>query len=138
MKVIANRPSDREVLAVVEEWVELLAQGQYAGALSLVEHDSVWTAADLQELIESYGPPPPPHDQIPSRVTSVEAAVVSDCQPARTVSWYPPHPNREASLEALVHFDLPVNGTWSDLTALFWVKRIGSGYVLMLEDVHVL
>jgi hypothetical protein len=37
-----------------------------------------------------------------------------------------------------IEFDLPINGIWSDLTALFWVKHHPEELVLELYDIHVL
>jgi hypothetical protein len=37
-----------------------------------------------------------------------------------------------------VNFDLPLEGQWSDLTALFDLTRRPDGVRLILDDVHVL
>jgi len=37
-----------------------------------------------------------------------------------------------------VHFDIPLNGMWSDLTAVFWVHAIENGLALELERIEVL
>lgn len=37
-----------------------------------------------------------------------------------------------------VDHDVPLNGAWSDLTAQFEFKRHGTGYAVVLHDIHVL
>lgn len=37
---------------------------------------------------------------------------------------------------AEVWYDLPVNGSWSDLAAIFLVKEIDRGLVLALDDIE--
>jgi hypothetical protein len=37
-----------------------------------------------------------------------------------------------------VEYDLPLNGEWSDLTAIFHLMRVESGWAYSLWDLHVL
>jgi hypothetical protein len=39
---------------------------------------------------------------------------------------------------AFLEYDVPVDGTWSDLTASFFLLRVEGGFGLGLQDVHVL
>ena len=137
MLLIPLQPTDAKILSVVEAWVDVLANGQFESALAIVEHNPVRTASELKELIEGYGRMPP-HGHVSTRITPPRAAIVADISPSHHVTWFGPHPDRAVELEAFVTYDLPVNGVWSDLTALFWLKRISHGYVLQLEDIHVL
>jgi len=38
----------------------------------------------------------------------------------------------------MVEYDLPIDGAWSDLTALFDIKLDGDTLIVELDDVHVL
>jgi hypothetical protein len=35
-------------------------------------------------------------------------------------------------------YDIPLNGEWSDLTAIFRILKTPKGYVVFLNDLHVL
>lgn len=37
-----------------------------------------------------------------------------------------------------VYFDLPLNGEWSDLTAIFRLEHDKENLLLVLEEIHVL
>jgi hypothetical protein len=137
--VFPTRPSDIEVLALAERWVQELSVGGAEAAMALLDTSDTpeWTPQHVSSIVAGYGAPVQ-LGRSTSRVTSPRSAAVAGLQPRHSVHWFPPHPGRDARLEASVSYDLPINGSWSDLTALFWVKRVPAGYALELEDIHVL
>ena len=128
---LSRVPGDDELLSAVETWVADLVSSDYSAAISRTEHDPYygWTADLLRRVIEGYGTPEP-HPGGPFRVTDPAAAL--GCKRARV--------GREAlppGAIAVVEYDLPLNGEWSDLTATFRVEPRGDATCLVLEEVHV-
>jgi hypothetical protein len=106
--------------------------------LSQGERYAFWTPALVEELISSYGPPEGGDDDSTSRVTTPGSAQVYDIKPDHLVDWYGPESKAEGDVVGVVHFDLPINGIWSDLTAIFNIKKWCDSLSLELEDIHVL
>ncbi len=132
-------PSREEVLPFVERWVELLAQDRYEEAVELVEHPlGVNLTADmLRQVVANYGTLEPRRDGKVFRVTSLSTAVQGEGPNTqqRDVDWFD---TENGFRVGHVHFDVPLNGEHSDLTATFWVNERENGFVLELEDLHVL
>lgn len=128
---LSGAPSDDELISAVETWVADLLLGDYSAALSRTEHDPYygWTADLLRRVIEGYGLPEI-HPRGPFRVTD----------PANASGVKRVVIDREAvppGAIAVVEYDLPLNGEWSDLTATFRVERRGDAVCLVLGEVHV-
>jgi hypothetical protein len=137
--VFAAKPTDAEVLGLAERWALELASHGAAAAMALLDtsESHEWTPFHVGNVIAGYGAPAQP-GRSPARVTSPAMAAVATISPRHSVTWLSPHAGRDPRLEAHVSYDLPINGAWSDLTALFWVKRVAAGYALTLDDIHVL
>lgn len=131
--------SDAEVLAVVRRWVDLLAAGQYAQAQALLLRDGAerdWPPELVAEVIAAYEPPSGASSGAVSHVTPVGQAQVLDLRPHHEVARW--EAGGRPGVVGDVHFDLPMNGAWSDLTAIFWLRRVAEGMALELFDIHVL
>src|SRR5262249_55871439 len=130
-----------DILALVEQFVDNLATRDYGVAHSLLrqsQHYAYWTPALIEEVISSYGPPTGESDVERSQVTARSSAREAGYSPCREVTFYEePSTLRDASIGD-VHYDLPINGVWSDLTAIFGIHRDEAGVTLELEDIHVL
>jgi len=135
---MAIEATSEAVLEFVEKWIELLSNGQYREAydqLSQPPHDT-WSPELLEDVTSSYELSPSAGDlSETSRVTSVTGARVVDYRPDKDVDWYEGNPDSNAGM---VHYSIPINGIWSDLTATFRIQRINDGVVLQLEDMHVM
>ena len=59
MRTVPMNASDEAILEVLEEWTELLAAEDYAGALALLppDPDQNWTPALLESDVSGYGLP---------------------------------------------------------------------------------
>lgn len=109
------------------------------------------SADDIRDIVTDPGLNEPRSDG-PVRVTPVETAQSQGRLPARTI-----HRNEVpiehawdsilvrhggvpsgASLVGSIHFDIPLNDTWSDLTAIFDIVIYEGDTVLALENIHVL
>ena len=128
---LSRAPGDDELMSAVETWVADLVLGDYSAAISRTDHDPYygWTADLLRRVVEGYGLPEA-HPRGPFRVTDPldasgrkRAAVDREAVPPGAI--------------AVVEYDLPLNGEWSDLTATFRVELRGDAACLVLEEVHV-
>jgi hypothetical protein len=124
---------DAAVLALVERWVDLLALHGYDEALGLLLPNAGWTAALLQKVIANYGFVEARSDGRVSVVTPIASA--TGAGPRAEVTWFQ---HAWGEVVGDVRFDLPLDGAWSDVTALFDIVAVSEGVVLALDDVHVL
>ncbi|MGA9997156.1 MAG: hypothetical protein WBP93_17190 [Pyrinomonadaceae bacterium] len=141
MKKLPLYADDEEVLSLVRQWVEHLAKRDYTQAMALLsqgERYAFWTPALVEERISSYGPPEGGDKDSISRVTPPGSAQVYDIKPRHSVDWYDPELKEEGEVVGVVHFDLPINGVWSDLTAILNIEKGHDFLSLELEDIHVL
>jgi len=139
MIILSDNASDAEVLAVVRRWVDLLADGNYLQAHALLNHveaERNWPADLVEELIHSYELGPAVDSAGVSHVTRIDDARVVDVNPRPSVSRF--KNSGRPTVIGDVHFDLPINGVWSDLTAIFFLRKVAGGIALEIFDIHVL
>ncbi|GAA3850044.1 hypothetical protein [Streptomyces sedi] len=133
MHTLAPGASDEEILDAVFEWVRLLAVDDHAAANTfLAPHPDPryrLTPEELRACIANYGAGEPVHGRT-TRVTSPDTATGD--HPTRTQIW------REDGMLPRVEIALPLNGVWSDLTAILDIQEDAGRWVLTLEQVHVL
>ena len=130
---LGDNPTDGEILALVELWIDDLAREDYATAYARTAHDPYyqWTPELMRAVVAGYGSPEPHRSGTVFRVTPRDTAVG---QPHyRTVDRDAVSP--PAFAEAW--HDLPLNGEWSDLTATFRVEPGVVGSTIVLEEIHV-
>lgn len=162
MKRLSPNATDIELLAAVTEWVRLLAEERYQDAYDFLYHPWLPTlpfneldADSIRGAVTNYGWNEP-HPNGPFKVTPVETAPAKESLPDS-----PPYqhirrfeePEEEAWDEALVrhggtasgaclmgdiHFDLPLDGQWSDLTAIFEIVLYEGALVLALVNIEVM
>ena len=138
MIVLPYDASDEAILALVERWVDALATRDYAGAAAMLTQDGNerdWPPSLVDEVISGYEAPGGPS---PSRVTPRAAArqELTTGPSVEVTRWVRPRARPEVA--GTVEYDLPLNGTWSDLTAIFWIRRLPQGLALELYDIHIL
>ena len=75
-----------------------------------------WPPELVAELISSYELPPAVDTGKKARVTKVGDACVADTHPRPAVARW--EKSGRPGVIGDVHFDLPINGIWSDLTAI--------------------
>jgi hypothetical protein len=133
MIVVPAPAKDADILKVVETWIDLLAARQYKEAAGLLMHDAAnqnWTPALLAEVLDGY-------QKLEGRgpVTPVAGAETKGYEPYRDVDFWE---DEKGSFAGDLHYSLPLGGVWSDVTALFNIRRVKGGYALELDDIHVL
>lgn len=142
MLVLPEDSTDAEILDAVRVFVELLAKEKYAEAYEkfLPTSDRELTPEIVKALIEGYGfaEPVENNDEPPLRVTSLNQMTESEPKDRQQVEWFDYHTERNAHVLGMAHYDLPLNGQWSDLTAIFDIIKVEGGIALSLYDIHVL
>lgn len=134
---------DKTILNGVRQWIELLADERYDEAVRWLYCPAIgtrWTPSLLKSLVANYGFVEPRTDGKIYHVTSTAAVKTGrDENPYQDVEWFP---NDSAQVShgvmGMVHFDLPLNGEWSDVTATFLIHKVAGKLLLQLEDMHVL
>ena len=129
---------DRVIFSAIERWIETLANGHYSEAFRMVytQPEGHWSAELLKAVLENYGVEERRADGRTFSVTKTTSAKVSDLEPRWEIDRYDEEQDGEV---AEVIADLPLNGFWSDLTALFGLKKLPDGkYTLELVRVDVL
>jgi hypothetical protein len=133
-----KQTSDEQIFDLIREWVEVLAQERYDEAFQKVRPSQVnhWSPQLIQTVIENYGSVEPRKDGATFRVTSISGNPVGN--PAYDIEWYEDDPNRPQEYIGYCGMALPLNGEWSDLSALFDIVDLGTEWALELDDIHVL
>ena len=135
---LPRNATDEHILDVARRWVELLAQEKYEEAFQMLRYHSAefWSPELIRTVITNYGFIEPREDGATFKVTSLENNPES--QALHRVEWYGADPNRPADYLGMVAFTLPLNGEWSDVTAMFDIVEENGEIVLELDDIHVL
>lgn len=139
MTILPHDASDEDILKVVREWVELLAQNRYEEAFALTGYASTdeWSPELLHLLTANYGDLEPRQDGETFEVTSLYDNPILPAgrkSSYQDVEWQP----ENRGCVGWVHFDLPLDGEWSDLTAVFKINQVTDGLALELQTIHVL
>ena len=127
-------------------WIKLLSEEKYEDAYNLTLHDPYyqWTPALLESVIKGYGFL---DDAIEEKykVTPTATAVhegdnhkiYKDIRLFDSPVKQSQH-HIDVNIIGEVHYDLPLNGRWSDLTASFKILQESDFLMLELNDIHVL
>jgi hypothetical protein len=129
---------NEDVLQVVRTWIGFLSQDKHDEAFEMLSYapEESWTPELIRTLIANYGSLEPLADGRTFRVTSLDsipALPEGRSRPYQDVEW-----RGNKGIEGWVHFDLPLNGEFSDLTAIFKIVRVNERFALELHTIHVL
>jgi hypothetical protein len=133
MKRLPLTATDEDLLAAVNEWVGLLAEGRYADAYQWLHHPEPprWPSPEVMAtVIRNYGFIEPRPDGRTFTVTPIGTAT-GDRYDAEVTRY-------DSGTRGDVHFDLPLNGWWSDVTAILDFSVHEGTFVFELDDIHVL
>lgn len=150
LRTLPASAGELEIIKLLIEWTEFLAQEKYKEALDMFlldEHnESHWTPELLESAIYTYGCPGYTREQAEEefgsadyKVTSVlenpdKDKIIAGIDISSDYSWM----GRNDT--AVIHYDhVPLNGKMSDLTARFFLRKIDSNTVtLAFIDLHVM
>ena len=138
MKVLPHSASEGDVIAVVEQFVDLAVADQWPDALALVEPPTeqsyVLSPDEAKNLVRNYGGPEPLADGSTVELTSVSTAHGKSPND-NAVLWY------EDVLEdggiGWIDYVVPLDGEWSDLCFQFGIHRREDGVRLMFWGMDV-
>jgi hypothetical protein len=135
---LAREATDEQILDAIRAWVELLAQEKYEEAFGMLHYHPAehWSPELIRTVITNYGFIEPREDGATFKVTSLKDNPKG--KDFSGVQWYGDNPNRQSEYLGMAAFTLPLNGEWSDVTAMFDIVEADGGLVLELEDIHVL
>lgn len=148
MKTLPTATEDSAILALLEEWTELLACEKYEEALALLSPDpeQQWTPALLASAVYGYGCPGYTREEAARvfgradyKVTSLRG---SPCRERilRSVDICRFTPKACPETLGMVHyFNIPLNGEMSDLTGIFYLRKLSeTSMTLEFHDLHVM
>jgi hypothetical protein len=128
---LSKEAANEEILAVVRTWVDLLAADRYEEAHAMLSPDDHWTPELMRTVVRHYGFVEPRSDGRTFSVTPIAQTVGGSPRPQQDVE-------RFDDGGGIIHFDLPLNGQWSDVTAVIEIEEQRKGLALRLADIHVL
>ncbi|MBW3625916.1 MAG: hypothetical protein KY468_21190 [Armatimonadetes bacterium] len=135
MILVPWNATEEEILERVRDWVEGIACGEVEEAFRLLTEgvEDRWQPRHLQYILSSYRSDLYP-GETEFRITSWKTARTEGREPARNVTWYEPNP----SFLAVIEYDVPLNGRWSDLQAVFilYEREDSEDRLLWLEDIE--
>ena len=135
MILVHRNATEEEILERVRDWVEGIACGEVEEAFRVLTEgvSDRWQPRHLEYILSTYRSGLYP-GETEFRITSWKTARTEGRQPVREVTWYEPNP----SFLAVIEHDVPLNGRWSDLQAVFiLVEREDSDHQLLwLEDIE--
>ena len=131
---------DSEILTTVRAWVDAVAAGDFNRAFAMTAHEGWrrWSPDLIREVIAGYGIPEPAPDSVVHVVTPIDSARGGPKPRHEVDRWAPVDLGTGALQIGAVWFDLPLDGSWSDVTALFDVRRRPEGIYLVLDQIHVM
>lgn len=138
-------PSVQDVQEAVYQWMDLLASEQYGEALDRMAHDPRrgWSALLLKDVINGYGLP---WSHVGGMIHTVSDRRITEATETRRYEhveiYEKPLPVQYrvqgCAFIGSAWFDLPLDGTWSDLTASFDIVRAADHSFLELDTIEVL
>ena len=136
MIVLPKDATDEDIINVVRDFVNLLAKERYVEAFEMMYRNSKDEMSPelIKRLIEGYGFDESVKDVF--RVTSLEE--MKNQEPEFQIDWLESVKGEKPREIGTIHYDLPINGEWSDLTAIFDVYELENGIALSLYDIHIL
>jgi hypothetical protein len=139
MKAVCDRAELDLIREMVREWVRLLASRRFADAAEYLTPvpglDLEYTADRIKEALGMYSRQyrEAPEQERERYVPSVSDPDKVDAPGECMVIFL-----RTDKGKARIDYDLPIDGTWSDLTAQFILLAVEGGYALGLWDLHAL
>ena len=123
-------------------WLDLLANEDYTEAFNFILHDAdyEWTPTLIEDYIKGYELPYEEGEAI-YKVTNWKIAFADNKKHNKDLALYDHVKNHKISdfkIIGDVHYDLPLNGEWSDLTAVFNILQADKYIILELTSIHVL
>ena len=148
MRTLPIDAEDQEIIALLEEWTELLAQEKYAEALDMLSPDPEqhWTPELLESDVYGYGLPGYTREEAERefgradyKITSLRSSPYRE-QILQSIDIERFTPKARPEQLGMVHYEkIPLNGEMSDLTGIFFLKKVSdTSMILEFHDLHVM
>lgn len=136
---LSKDATDEQILDVLRDWIELLAQDKYNEAFEMFRYgeNSGWTPEHIRTWINNCTAWEPWDTGEVFKVTSLKEPISGKSYNCDVNWWDSPPPNCK-ECKGVVYFDLPLNGEWSDITAMFDIIELDDCLILELDDIHIL
>lgn len=134
MLILRKNADAEQIRQAITDWIGLLAADRYDEAFSMLYRlrNDPWTAEKIRNAIANYGLGQAQPDGQTFKVTSSSDAIQKGVRTRyQDVEWF-------EDGEGVAHFDLPLNGEWSEVTAVFDILPMEEGVVLRLNGIEVL
>jgi hypothetical protein len=130
MRPLPLNASDRELIAYVDQWVQLLEKEDYDSAWAFTDQAAsmCWTPDLIKKAIKSYG------DALPTQKATLAGKPTDISQRKEVTRW----PQKRPRGIGDIWYDINIDGYASDLTATFYVLEKDGGIVIELDDIHVM
>jgi hypothetical protein len=127
----------REIQGLVRHWVKLLAAQKIEEAVRFLHPlpERAWSVDELKTALGRYSRQyrNAPDDQKDAFLPRVTDPGQMDREGENMVIY-----TRTSSGVLAIDYDIPIEGSWSDLTASFVVLEHGDAFSICLRDLHVL
>lgn len=134
--MIREPTNPEDLLAFIRDWFRLLANDRWPEAIAMLDEPNhygiVWTPEYIRNALDSAFEP-----DCRFRVDHPEGPRFSDPDTATGTCHADVLPFDDGHGFSADH-DVPLNGSWSDLTAQFEFIRRPDGLAVILHDLHVL
>ena len=148
MRTLSTSAADQEIIDLLEEWTELLAQEKYAEALDMLSPDpeQCWTPELLESDVYGYGCPGYTREEAARafgradyRITSLRSSPYREqILQSIDIGRFTPK-SRPEQLGIVYYENVPLNGEMSDLTGIFFLKKVSdTSMALEFHDLHVM
>jgi len=161
IRTLPTGAKDSEIMKLLIEWTEFLANSEYTEAFEMFQsynHEVEWTPELLESAVYGYGCPGYSKEEAEKQFGSSDYRVTSlwnnsnrDNILRKIAINYYKLTEEQAKLRCLtgmdyeniigdIHYEgVPLNGEESDLTARFFIKRVGKETIsLCFYDLHVM
>lgn len=122
----------------VHRWFDCLANGDYEAAYNLTFHGPYyeWTPELIESMINSCGLP---HEEGETKYVLTDWRIDNGKDRGGEFNLYDKHVENGGYTQlGYGYYEVPLNGEWGDLSAVFRIVRYKEGAALLLAEVHVL
>lgn len=161
MKTLPINASKEDIINLLIEWTELLSKENYIDAFNLFpsyDGDFNWTPELLESAVFTYGCPGLTREEAEIRFGSADYKITSFLENPhqdeimKSIEFHyftvtPEIAQKQCLLNTdyeniigdIHYFNVPLNGELSDLTARFYIKKVGEhSMTLSFKDLHVM
>ena len=130
MTTLPRDATDADLIAFADHWAALMESEDYHAAFDFTAHipEMKWTPTVIREVVKAYG------ETDPAQKVTVHVKPTDIAQCKEVERW----PKNAHGAVGEIWYDLNIDGMVSDLTATFVMLERTNGFVIALNDIHVM